>query len=70
MGSKCSSGDAGMIFQITDDRRITERCATERCGGQVTHRFEGGGVGSYYCSGCIEKIAELIAIARSQSHDQ
>ena len=45
-------------FSIKDDRRITERCATENCGGQVTERLEAEGVGSYYCSGCrsiIEK---------------
>jgi hypothetical protein len=44
-----------MWFKLTGDERLG-RCATEGCGGQPTSRFEGGGVGSSYCSGCRDKI--------------
>jgi hypothetical protein len=43
-------------FKLTGDARITQRCATENCGGQPTERFEGGGYGSNYCSGCRAQI--------------
>lgn len=44
-----------MWFRLTGNERLG-RCATDRCGGQPTSRFEGGGVGSNYCSGCRAKI--------------
>lgn len=45
-------------FEITGDKRLTERCATEGCGGAAFWRLEEGGVGSYYCSRCKDKIEE------------
>lgn len=56
-----------MWFEIKDDKRITERCASEGCGGQVMYRLEADGVGSYFCSGCradIETIPGRLAAAR------
>lgn len=44
-----------MWFKLTGDERLG-RCATEGCGGQPTTRFEHGGVGSNYCSGCRHRI--------------
>lgn len=43
-------------FALTREERLG-RCATQDCGGQPIWRFEGGGVGSNYCSGCKSKIA-------------
>ena len=48
-----------MWFQLRGDERLTCRCATEGCGGQPTWKLEAGGIGSYYCSGCKEKIAAM-----------
>jgi hypothetical protein len=44
-----------MWFKLTGDERLG-RCATEGCGQQPTSRYEGGGVGSNYCSACREDI--------------
>lgn len=46
-----------MWFKLTGDERLG-KCATYGCGGQPTTRFEHGGVGSNYCSGCRAKIEE------------
>lgn len=48
-----------MWFELKGDERITQRCASEDCGGQPTFRLEAGGVGSNYCSGCKAKIETL-----------
>lgn len=42
-------------FELKGDERLG-RCATYKCGGQPTYRFECDGVGSSYCSGCKSKI--------------
>lgn len=42
-------------FRLNGDARLGA-CATDNCWGQPTWRFEGGGVGSNYCSGCRERI--------------
>lgn len=44
-----------MWFDLKGDERLG-RCATNGCGGQPTYRFEGGGIGSNFCSGCREVI--------------
>lgn len=44
-----------MWFELKGDERLG-RCASEKCGGQPTYRFECDGVGSSYCSGCKSKI--------------
>lgn len=49
-----------MWFELKGDERITQRCATEGCGGQPTWRLEADGVGSNYCSGCKAKIGDDI----------
>ena len=46
-----------MWFLLRRDERITHRCATEDCGGQVTWKLEASGVGSFYCDGCKTKIS-------------
>lgn len=43
-------------FKLTGDERLTQRCATDDCAGQVTERLEADGVGANYCSGCRAKI--------------
>lgn len=45
-------------FPLKGDERLG-RCATQGCGGQPIWRFEGGGIGSNYCSGCYAKIGYL-----------
>ena len=45
-----------MWFELQGDERITERCASDGCGGQPTWRLEKDGCGSDYCSGCKAKI--------------
>lgn len=51
--------DAGDCwFPLVGDERLKE-CATEDCGGQPTWRFESGGIGANYCSGCKAKIDEF-----------
>lgn len=42
-------------FKLSGDARLGA-CATENCWQQPTWRFEGGGVGSNYCSACRERI--------------
>jgi hypothetical protein len=54
-----------MWFQLKGDER-TQRCATERCGGQPTWRMESGGVGSNYCSGCKARIEDDNAHCREE----
>ena len=48
-----------MWFKLKGDERITQRCATEGCGGQPTWRLEAEGVGSFYCSGCQERMTTI-----------
>lgn len=43
-------------FERHGDEAQLGHCDSEGCGGQPTWRFEGGGVGSNYCSGCKERI--------------
>lgn len=43
-------------FPLKGDERITGRCASDGCSGQPTWRLEAGGIGSVYCSGCMETI--------------
>lgn len=45
-----------MWFELKGDERITQRCASDDCGGQPTFRLEAAGVGANYCSGCKAKI--------------
>jgi hypothetical protein len=45
-------------FKLTGDERITLRCATDDCAGQVTERLEADGVGANYCLGCRLKIED------------
>ena len=45
-------------FELTGDERINERCASEGCPGQPTHRLEAEGIGSNYCSGCKAMIEQ------------
>lgn len=49
-----------MWFQLKGDERTTHRCATDKCGGQPTYKLEADGVGAFYCSGCKEKIDQLV----------
>lgn len=56
-----------MWFDLKGDERITQRCATEGCGGAPTSRLEADGVGLNYCSGCradIETLPDRLAAAR------
>lgn len=46
-----------MWFKLTGDARLS-RCATHNCGRQPTSRYERGGTGSNYCSGCRSKIED------------
>ena len=50
------SSQSLLMEEVRDDRRLTERCATDGCGGQVTQRVEYEGIGAYHCSGCAAKI--------------
>lgn len=36
-----------------------EPCATEGCGNRPASYFEAGGIGSYYCKSCLDKIRAL-----------
>lgn len=56
-------------FELTGDERITQRCATARCGGQPTLRLESGGTGSNYCSGCAVQIARMEYRARESNRE-
>ena len=56
-------------FNVGGDIRLTERCTTEDCGGQVAYRLEASGVGSYYCSGCTAKIARS-AVSGDETGDR
>lgn len=49
-------GSGLMWFALNGDERITTRCGSDNCDGQPTWRFEAGGGGSNYCSGCKAKI--------------
>lgn len=40
-----------MWFDLKGDERLG-RCATQGCGQQPIYRFEIGGTGSNFCSGC------------------
>lgn len=55
-------------FKLTGDERITFRCATDNCAGQVTERLEADGVGANYCLGCRAKIET--AARRAASRDR
>lgn len=44
-----------MWFDLKGDARLGA-CATQGCGQQPIYRFEGGGVGSNFCSACREVI--------------
>lgn len=39
-------------FALSNDERLTKRCATEGCGSQPIWRLEADGIGANYCSGC------------------
>ncbi len=45
-----------LIEPMNNDKRITEHCFTQGCGGTVMFRIEAEGIGAYYCSGCTAKI--------------
>lgn len=50
-----------MWFQLKGDERVARCCSSHLCGGQPTWKLEAGGVGSFYCSGCKEKIERDLA---------
>ncbi|WP_306049155.1 hypothetical protein [Oceaniradius stylonematis] len=55
-----------MLFRLTGDERVTERCATDGCGQQPMYRFESGDVGSYYCGACADIMREMAEEERHQ----